>query len=465
MASTINAYSVSLGLDASSYIRNSKLSRSETNALRRDINQARTPAEKYEHTINRLDKALAAGAISQRTYNRMVAEAKRKHDAASRSAKMHSGALGGLRTQLAGAAAAYISLSAATQAGTWAVKLAADAEQAQIAFEVLTKDAEVAENLINKLRGFAASTPFRKMDIINSGRNLLAFGFAANEVAGRLEMMGNISAATGTNINELSQIIGKMRVQGVIMSEDLNQLTGRGINVIDGLSDRLGVLPSQLKKAASEGKIAFEDLLAVLEQLSKNEFGGMTEKLAESTAGKISTLKDSIDELGESVGNLAVEGGLNDFLGMLTKQANQAGKGIQFLKDIYSGNDPRQRQLEAEAELFESEQLLRDLRAGRDTPRVREIRQGGAAQIIEKKTEEENAFREANREMLQERMRQDKARNEELFKRLGLQTKRQKEEEQLKELRKMRAEWAKIQESQTAQIVTAIAENAFRRIR
>lgn len=72
MATTINAYSVSLGLDASNFIDSSKLSRSEVAMLKKDISAARSPMEELAVQQDRLTKALNEGAISQEVYDRIL---------------------------------------------------------------------------------------------------------------------------------------------------------------------------------------------------------------------------------------------------------------------------------------------------------------------------------------------------------------------------------------------------------
>jgi hypothetical protein len=76
MATTINSYSVGLTLDSKSYVDGSKLARGETNALIRDINQARTPTENYTRHQERLTEAYRKGAIDLATYNRLLASKK-----------------------------------------------------------------------------------------------------------------------------------------------------------------------------------------------------------------------------------------------------------------------------------------------------------------------------------------------------------------------------------------------------
>lgn len=83
MGTTINSYSVSLGLDSSNYIDSSKLSRTETAALKRDIAAARDPMEQLQVKQDKLTKALNEGAISQEVYNRLMQHYTDKMHAAS----------------------------------------------------------------------------------------------------------------------------------------------------------------------------------------------------------------------------------------------------------------------------------------------------------------------------------------------------------------------------------------------
>lgn len=90
MSTTINAYAVSLELDASNYIDASKLSRQETTALKRDIAAARDPMEKLAIEQDRLTRAVESGAISEEVYQRLLDSKRQKllgsADAASKAA-------------------------------------------------------------------------------------------------------------------------------------------------------------------------------------------------------------------------------------------------------------------------------------------------------------------------------------------------------------------------------------------
>ncbi len=102
MATSINSYSVGLGMDASGYIDGAKLSRSETKKLVADIESARSPAEKFAREQDRLTEALNKGAISQSTYTRLLDSKRSSLMGAATSSNVYAAALGAVAT--AGAA-------------------------------------------------------------------------------------------------------------------------------------------------------------------------------------------------------------------------------------------------------------------------------------------------------------------------------------------------------------------------
>lgn len=358
---TINNYSVSLALDASSYIRNSSLSRKETQSLIREINSARSPADNYERSLNRLDKALKAGAIDQATYNRLLESARGKLDAASKGGTNYA-------QSLTRVVAAYVSFRAVKDTIGQGIKLAADAESASVAFRVLLGDARAASDLMLDLKQFAASTPFEFPELRQSAQLLLAFGFGAKEITKELEILGNIAAGTNQPIGELAELIGKARVQNTIFSEDLNQLTGRGINVLDGLARRFGTVTDNVKKMASEGKIRFSDLQAVITELGETQFAGLMAEQAKTLNGEISTLKDNLNSIKQDLAQ-----GLLPLMKSLAESgivwARQFKTGMEVLRESQGFFDPasggglsgqaRQKLANEAAELKEMQEFYR----------------------------------------------------------------------------------------------------------
>ena len=89
---------------------------------------------------------------------------------------------------------------------------------------------------MKELSDFAASTPFEFPEIANAGKSLLAFGFEASKITGTLTTLGDIASSLNIPLGELSEIYGKIKTSGRVFSEDINQLTGRGIPIISELA-------------------------------------------------------------------------------------------------------------------------------------------------------------------------------------------------------------------------------------
>lgn len=72
MSTTINSYSIALGLNASGLIDGSKLARNEARQLERTFQQLSTPVEKVNRQLELLEKAVDNGAIRESVYRESV---------------------------------------------------------------------------------------------------------------------------------------------------------------------------------------------------------------------------------------------------------------------------------------------------------------------------------------------------------------------------------------------------------
>lgn len=177
-----------------------------------------------------------------------------------------------------------------------AIQQAAQMEQIKIGFEVLAGGAEPAKQVLGEIRELAENTPLRFVDLAGAGRQLLAFKEDAEDVPEILRRIGDVSSGIGAPIKEIAEIYGKARVQGTLFAEDINQLTGRGIDVISEFAGQLGVTTAEVKKLASEGKIGFPMLEEAFRSLTGEggAFYGMMERQSKTVLGLWSTLKDRI---------------------------------------------------------------------------------------------------------------------------------------------------------------------------
>jgi len=191
------------------------------------------------------------------------------------------------------------------QFGKSAITAAADFEALEIAFTTFLGSSKEAKKVLQDLEDLSVSTPFTPEQVQNAGKALLAFGVEVDNLQPSLKKIGDLSAGTGKDFNQLAVIFGKAKVQGTLFAEDINQLTEAGIPVIQEFAKQLGVSEGQVKKLGSEGKISFANLETAFADLTGEggKFFGLTDALSGSTSGRISTLEGNFGLLKREIGN------------------------------------------------------------------------------------------------------------------------------------------------------------------
>lgn len=222
--------------------------------------------------------------------------------------------------------------AAVTAAGIGLVKLAADAETLQTQFRTLLGSTSEAARLMEDINTFAAETPFQKLELADATRKLLAFNVSQDEALPLLRNIGDISALTGNRIGDLAEIYGKARVQGRLFAEDINQLTGRGIPIIQELANQFGVAESEVRKLVETGQVTSDNITRAFRDMTGEggKFQNGMKDLSRTTAGQFSTLKDGLTAIGTTMGQilLPTANSLIRFVSELVNRFAAWGRGI-----------------------------------------------------------------------------------------------------------------------------------------
>lgn len=260
---------------------------------------------KFAVTLDHLKKAATAAVgiyALARAFQKLRGAMPGKMEVPKLPASAVSGGMGmGMKAGIAGAvigAAALGTLIFTTvkEGMTRAITQAAEMEQIEIGFEVLTGGPQQAKQLLGEIKTLAANTPLSFGDLAQAGRQLAAFKEPLETLPDTLRRIGDISSGIGAPIGEIAELYGKARVQGTLFAEDINQLTGRGIDVISEFATQLGVSTGEVKKLASEGKISFDMLEKAFANMTDEggTFADMMERQSKTVAGLWSTLKDNV---------------------------------------------------------------------------------------------------------------------------------------------------------------------------
>lgn len=189
--------------------------------------------------------------------------------------------------------------------GTAAFKTAGDMEQIEIAFETMLGNADAANRLIQDITKFAAQTPFELQGLVTSSKQLLAFGFAAENIIPTMRTLGDIAAGVGKDkLETIVRSLGKIRTKGRASMEELNMMLEAGVPILDQLSKNLGVTQAVLFKMISKGQVSFEDVNKALTDMATGtgKFAGLMQKQSKSFLGIMSNIGDFFYNLTASIG-------------------------------------------------------------------------------------------------------------------------------------------------------------------
>lgn len=193
-------------------------------------------------------------------------------------------------------------------------------QQFEIAFETMLGSGQKTKGMISDLANLAATTPFDMKGVVNGAKQLLAYGFAANEITETMRRLGDVSAGLGLNLQDLTWLYGTTMVQGRLFTRDLMQFTGRGIPLTEELAKQFGVTKDKVSELVTAGKVGFPEVKKAIESLTNEggKFGGLMEKQSHSITGQVSNIKDTIEMAINDLGT-QTEGLMNDALDITSK--------------------------------------------------------------------------------------------------------------------------------------------------
>lgn len=177
-------------------------------------------------------------------------------------------------------------------------------QQLEVAFTTLLQNKEKADALMRQMVDLAATTPFDLRGVANGARQLLAYGFAAEDITDTLTRLGNVAAGLGLPLERLTYLYGTTAVQCRVYARDMLQFTGSGIPVLQEMAKMYGKTTAEINEMVSAGEIGFEDVKKVIENMTNagGQFYNLMENQSKTIAGLISNLGDAIDSMFNEIG-------------------------------------------------------------------------------------------------------------------------------------------------------------------
>src|SRR5690606_12674632 len=115
-----------------------------------------------------------------------------------------------------------------------------------------------AKQYMDDMYAFALKTPFAYPDLLESSRNLIAFGVAAENTFPIMQAIGDAVAAVGggnAEMKNMADIFGQIQAQGRITAMEVNRLSQYGINAFEILGEAAGMSAAEMRKEISKGAV------------------------------------------------------------------------------------------------------------------------------------------------------------------------------------------------------------------
>lgn len=219
-------------------------------------------------------------------------------DRSQAALKGFSNKVTGMGTAVSGAIkGTAIALGTATVAATaFAVKSAASFEQTRIGLENMLGSADQARAVLKQISDFAARTPFEFPELAESVKQLVAFGFSGEDAIKTMKQLGDVSAAIGAPMGDLTYLMGTLRTQGRAFTIDIRQFAQRGIPIYEYLAKVLNTNTKEITAMIEAGQIGFPEVQKAFQAMTSEggNFHNTMEKQSKSLTGLMSTLRDTI---------------------------------------------------------------------------------------------------------------------------------------------------------------------------
>lgn len=213
------------------------------------------------------------------------------------------------------------------------VQVRGEFQQLDVAFRTMLQSKEKADKLTSEIVQLAATTPFTLQEVATGSKQLLAYGFAADDLTNTLKMLGDVAAGVSTDLGGLVYLYGTLKTSGRVTIIDLQQFAGRGVPIFEQLAKQMGVTVTSIRDLVSAGKIGFPEVEKAFQSLtgSGGMFFNLMEQQSKTLTGQISNLSDAWSRMLNDIGK-SNEGEFAGAIGTATSLVNNYKDVLRILE-------------------------------------------------------------------------------------------------------------------------------------
>lgn len=191
----------------------------------------------------------------------------------------------------------YGGINAAQGGLSYGMRSTGQLEQAQIAYQFLTKKPG-GEPLLGQLQNYATHTNYSIRDVLSGGQRMMAMGFKPEEIMPLMKVWGEVGATGITDpaeaINRITYALGQIKPAGILHAPEIRQLTEMGVPVYEMLSEQTGKSTTQLMDMVSENKITGDAAIAMMTKGIQSRFQGLQDAQSKTLFGMWNTFTETM---------------------------------------------------------------------------------------------------------------------------------------------------------------------------
>lgn len=190
----------------------------------------------------------------------------------------------------------------------WPLKLAANMEQTQVAFEVMLGSGDKAKKMLADIEKMGAETPFTFDQLKDAGQTLLNFNVSGERLLPTMRAIGDVAAGDADRFARLSLAYGQTTAKGRLMGQEVNQMIEAGFNPLAEISRTTGRTMADLSDSMEKGQVSSAMLANAFVTASGTggKFNGMMAKQSQTLIGLLSTAFDNAAMVARAFGDTLV---------------------------------------------------------------------------------------------------------------------------------------------------------------
>ena len=312
----------------------------KTEEIRAAIQVTALESEKQSKQIElSFGNTLLAVATGKGQVQVSLEQIKKDYNVLNNEAQNTANANGGLADSFKKMFSAIGGQEAIKQFASEVIRVRGEFQQLELTFTTLLQSKEKANSLMGEIAKTAAQTPFSVPELAEGAKQLLSYGFEAEEVNDTLLRLGNVASGLGMPLDQLSGLYGSIASQGSLCANDLDQFAASGIPMMQGLADMFGVSTEKVNDMVAAGTVGFPEVQRVIENMTNEggQFYNLMDEQSQTISGKINNLGDAWDMMLNKMGESGegVIGGSIDLATYLIDNYEQIGKILLSLIEIY----------------------------------------------------------------------------------------------------------------------------------